>query len=330
MLRLDGLTKRFNEYGVFDISLQLRPGEILAVVGPSGSGKSTLLNLVAGLLEPDSGRVFLDGIDVTALAPERRGLGYVFQDHVLWPHLTVDNHLRLVAPRMAEAMRSNLLKQIGLHAFAGSLPSQLSGGQRQRVALARALAVAPRVVLFDEPYSALDPVLREDLRLEVASLVRSRGVSALHVTHDPDEALAIADTVLVLERGRMMQVGAPQAVYQAPLTLASARAFGNVNVVPATLAGNVVCWAGREWPAVGYGVGYGPVMLAIRYDDLQPCAHDADGVIAVVVARYPLRGGPLLRVRGPFGELLVQADAPPGTTLKLAPRAPLRAFAAAD
>lgn len=186
MVRLEDLTKAFAPgMGVFGVNLEVALGEVLVLLGASGSGKSTLLNLVAGLLLPDRGRVFIRGREVTRLAPERRGVAYVFQDLGLWPHLTALEHLLLVMPRPDPREALALLERVGLLEHAGKKPGALSGGQRQRVALARALARRPQVILMDEPYSALDPVLRERLRLEVRALFKAEGVTVLHVTHDP-------------------------------------------------------------------------------------------------------------------------------------------------
>lgn len=321
MLRIEGLTKSFGKAGVHRVSLGLGRGQILALLGASGSGKTTLLNLVAGLLLPDSGRIFLDGEDVTNLPPERRGLAYVFQDHALWPHLTVLEHLLLVMkePRKEEALA--LLERVGLLGLERRRPHQLSGGQKQRVALARALAARPRLLLLDEPYSALDPVLREELRLEVASLLRAEGVGALHVTHDPDEALAVADRVAVLEGGRIVQEGLPAEVYARPNSLAAARAFGRLNLLPVEVRGGQVGWDGVVWPVEG--VQEGPGFLAFRYEELVP---SPAGLLARVEASYDGRGERLCRVRLGWGEAVVKLEALPGQEVRLAPVGLLRVF----
>ncbi len=293
----------------------------MALLGASGSGKTTLLNLVAGLLTPDSGRILLEGEDLTSLAPERRGLAYVFQDHALWPHLTALEHLLLVMkePRKEEALA--LLERVGLSGLEGRRPHQLSGGQKQRVALARALAAKPRLLLLDEPYSALDPVLREELRLEVAALLQAEGVSALHVTHDPDEALAVADRVAVMEGGRIVQEGPPAEVYARPSSLAAARAFGRLNLLPVEVCGGQVRWDGVAWPVEGLREGQG--FLAFRYEELVP---SPAGLLARVQASYGGRGERLCRVRLAWGEAVVKLEARPGQEVRLAPLGPLRVF----
>ncbi len=323
MLRLEGLTKDFGQAGVFGVDLELAPGEILAVLGASGSGKTTLLNLVAGLLEPDGGRILLGGEEVTRYPPERRGLGYVFQDHALWPHLSALEHVLLVMRRPNRQEALALLERVGLGGLEGRRPHQLSGGQRQRVALARALAARPRVLLLDEPYSALDPVLREELRLEVAALLRREGVGALHVTHDPDEALLIADRVAVMEGGRIVQVGPPEEVYARPQNLAAARAFGRLNLLEVRVEGGRVRLGGGDWPAEGLEEGVG--LWAFRYEDLKPTG-EGQGLPGRVLASFRGRGEGLCRVDLGLGEAVVRLEARPGERVWLAPVRALRVF----
>jgi len=321
MLRLENVSKSFGKAGVFDACLRLEPGEIVAVLGASGSGKTTLLNLVAGLLTPDAGRIFLGPDDVTQQPPEKRGLAYVFQDHALWPHLSALDHLLLVMKNPHRAHALELLSRVGLAGLDTRKPHQLSGGQKQRVALARALAARPRLLLLDEPYSALDPVLREELRLEVASLLRAEGVSALHVTHDPDEALAVADRVAVMEAGRIVQLDTPTRVYAQPQTLSAARAFGRLNLLPVQVQDGLVHLNGQTWPVEGLQNGAG--LLAFRYEDLQP---GPQGLPAKVLAVYGGRGERLCRVDLGAGEAVVKLHAEPGEQVWLTPLGRLRVF----
>lgn len=272
------------------VSLEVHPGEILVLLGASGSGKSTLLNLVAGLLLPDRGRVFLGERDVTRLPPERRQVAYVFQDLGLWPHLTALEHLLLVMPRPDRKAAFALLERVGLLELAFRRPGELSGGQRQRVALARALAREPKVILLDEPYSALDPVLRESLRLEVRSLLKDMGATALHVTHDPEEAMLLGDRVGVMAEGRLLEVGPPQDLYARPRSLAAFLAFGRANVLPD-----------------------GEGLLAFRYEEVAP----GGPLTARVLERREVRGEVLCRVRLPQGEAWVRLEAFPGEEVGL-------------
>ena len=291
-LRLEGITKRFGAKAIVnDLSLHVAPGEITALLGASGSGKTTLLRLICGILKPDSGRVLIGGIDVTDTPPERRGLGYVFQDYALMPHLSVVENLLLVMhaePKPAARDRAlELLSTVGLSGFEASRPERLSGGQRQRVALARALAVRPKLILLDEPYSALDPVLREGLRAEVARLIRAGGRSALHVTHDPDEAFAVADRLIVLGRGVILEDGPPQTVYDAPQSLESARALGRLNELGVVIRAGIATGAGFEWAVDAKD---GPATLAWRWEHGVIGAH---GIPVTLERLTPLRGSRL-------------------------------------
>ncbi|MCX7801760.1 MAG: ABC transporter ATP-binding protein [Meiothermus ruber] len=321
MLRLEHVSKNFGKAGVFEVTLELAPGEIMAVLGASGSGKTTLLNLVAGLLKPDTGRIFLGPEEVTHQPPELRGLAYVFQDHALWPHLSALEHLLLVMKKPNREAAHHLLERVGLAGLDARKPHQLSGGQKQRVALARALAAKPRLLLLDEPYSALDPVLREELRLEVASLLRAEHVSALHVTHDPDEALAVADRVAVMEGGRIVQVDTPGQVYAQPQTLSAARAFGRLNLLPVQVQNSWVQLNGQAWAVEG--LQNGPGLLAFRYEDLRP---GPEGLPAKVLAVYGGRGERLCRVNLGIGEAVVKLQAAPGEEVRLSPTGRLRVF----
>lgn len=321
MLRLERVSKNFGKAGVFEVTLELAPGEIVAVLGASGSGKTTLLNLVAGLLKPDAGRIFLGPEEVTHQPPEQRGLAYVFQDHALWPHLSALEHLLLVMKKPNHEAAHHLLERVGLAGLDARKPHQLSGGQKQRVALARALAAKPRLLLLDEPYSALDPVLREELRLEVASLLRAEHVSTLHVTHDPDEALAVADRVAVMEGGRIVQVDTPTQVYAHPQALSAARAFGRLNLLPVQVQNSRVQLNGLAWEVEG--LQSGPGLLAFRYEDLQP---GPLGLPAKVLAVYGGRGERLCRVDLGLGEAVVKLQAEPGEVVRLSPAGKLRVF----
>jgi len=290
-VRLQQVTKRFSGgKGVQGVNLEVAAGEILVLLGASGSGKSTLLNLVAGLLLPDQGRVFLAGKEVTHLAPERRQVAYVFQDLGLWPHLTALEHLLLVMPRADRNEALALLQRVGLAGLEKRQPHQLSGGQRQRVALARALARKPQVILLDEPYSALDPVLRESLRLEVRVMLKDMGATALHVTHDPEEAMLLGDRVGVMAEGSLLEVGPPGELYEQPGSLAAFLAFGRANVLPEPDG-----------------------LLVFRTEGVAP----GGPLPAKVLERRAVRGEVLCRVQLPQGEAWVRLEAQPGEEVHL-------------
>ncbi|MDO5528150.1 MAG: ABC transporter ATP-binding protein [Paracoccus sp. (in: a-proteobacteria)] len=236
------LGRHFDGKPVLDgVDLELGRGEIIALLGPSGCGKTTLLRIVAGLLAPTSGLVEIGGRAVAvaggySVPPESRGLGMVFQDYALWPHLSVIDNvafpLRMKGVRRAKrrSQAQEALALVGLGHLADRFPGTLSGGQQQRVALARAVVARPPLVLFDEPLSNLDRELRETLALEIGSLLRDLGLSALYVTHDQAEAFTIADRVAVMLDGRLAQIDAPEALFAAPASLAVAR-FLNVGAV---------------------------------------------------------------------------------------------------
>ncbi len=207
-----------------DIALSVGKGEFVSLLGPSGCGKTTLLRILAGLLAPDRGRIILGGRDLGRLPPHRRKVGVVFQNYALFPHLTVSENVAFglrargvpkarIAPRVSE-----LLAMVQLGPLAGRPIAQLSGGQQQRVAIARALAVSPDLVLLDEPLSALDRKLRETMQVELRSLLRQLGMTAIFVTHDQEEALALSDRIAVMNTGRIEQLAVPQTIYDRPAT----------------------------------------------------------------------------------------------------------------
>jgi len=242
-LELIGLTKRFGDVTAVDgVDLAVCDGELLAVVGPSGCGKTTLIRMIAGLETPDRGRVIIRGKDATALAPERRNVSIVFQNFALFPQMSVEENvaygLRWRAISRAERERrvDQMLKLVGLSELRHRRPHQLSAGQQQRAALARALAPQPETLLLDEPLSALDADLRERLRLEIRKIQKELGITTILVTHDQEEALGIADRVAVMNQGRLVQVGEPWEIYDAPQSPFVARFIGKGALVEAALA----------------------------------------------------------------------------------------------
>jgi sulfate transport system ATP-binding protein len=222
-IRIRDVSKSFGDFAALrDVSLDIPGGSLTALLGPSGGGKSTLLRVIAGLERPDTGRVEIDGGDATALAPQKRGVGFVFQHYAAFKHLTVAQNVAFglqirkrprheIQPRVA-----HLLELVHLEKFADRYPAQLSGGQRQRMALARALAVAPRVLLLDEPFGALDAQVRKELRAWLRRLHDEMHVTTVFVTHDQEEAMEVADEIVVMADGAVQQVGTPDQLYDAP------------------------------------------------------------------------------------------------------------------
>ena len=232
-IRLDGLTKRFGRQAVVDqVSLTLAPGELFVLLGSSGSGKSTILRLIAGLIAPDAGRVVLHDRDVTDLPPQKRGVGFVFQNYSIFRHMTVARNIefglriRRVASAERARRREELLELVGLGGLGRRYASQLSGGQLQRVALARALAYGPEVLLLDEPFGALDAKIRMQLRRSLREIQKQLGVTTILVTHDQDEAFDVADRIGVLDRGRLLEEGTARDLYERPRSLFVATFLG--------------------------------------------------------------------------------------------------------
>jgi len=235
---LDGLAKRFGGQPVVDqLALELEDGEIFVLLGSSGSGKSTVLRLIAGLVAPDAGRILLHDRDVTRLAPQERGVGFVFQNYSIFRHMTaarnIEFGLRIRGVGAAERARrrEELLELVGLGGLGGRYAHQLSGGQRQRVALARALAYSPAVLLLDEPFGALDAKIRSQLRRSLREVQKQLSVTTILVTHDQDEAFEVGDRIGVLERGRLLELGTAQVLYERPRTLFVATFLGGGTVV---------------------------------------------------------------------------------------------------
>ncbi len=217
------VSKQFGEFRALqEVTLEVPEGSLTALLGPSGSGKSTLLRIIAGLETPDSGSILIDGSDVTDARPQERGIGFVFQHYAAFAHMSVRENVAFglrIRKRPAQEIKQRvdeLLALVGLTAWGGQRPGQLSGGQRQRMALARALAVDPRVLLLDEPFGALDANVRAELRQWLRRLHDEQGVTTVLVTHDQEEAMEVADTLAVMNEGRIEQVGSPRDVYDQP------------------------------------------------------------------------------------------------------------------
>ena len=288
-LELDGLTKRYAGAPVVnDVSLSVEKGQLVCLLGPSGCGKTTTLRLIAGFLEPDGGAIRVGGKRISAPgeseAPERRNMSMIFQSYALWPHMTVfDNvayglKVRGMSKADTAANVARVLDLVQMQGFADRPSSKLSGGQQQRVAVARAIAFSPEVLLFDEPLSNLDAKLRVQMRVELRELQKRLGITALYVTHDQEEALAISDRVIVMNAGRIEQVGTPEEIYRLPRTLFVADFVGNANVVQGHAQGAVrdgridfASDAGPLFQATGAARSEGrAVAIQAAYIDLHP------------------------------------------------------------
>jgi len=247
-LKIENTARAFGGFAALKgVSLEVAPGELVALLGPSGSGKTTLLRLIAGLDQADGGRILFDGVDSGRLSLRERRIGMVFQSYALFRHMTVADNIafglrarpRAERPANAEIARrvGDLLQLVQLSSLEARYPSQLSGGQRQRVALARALAIEPRVLLLDEPFGALDAKVRKDLRAWLRDLHDRIGHTTVFVTHDQEEALELSDRVAILNEGRLEQIGTPDAVYDHPASAFVCGFLGEANRIPVTVAG---------------------------------------------------------------------------------------------
>ncbi|MCW5686338.1 MAG: ABC transporter ATP-binding protein [Pseudolabrys sp.] len=243
LVRFDHVGRRFGAVAaVDDLSLDIQANEFVALLGPSGCGKTTLLRMLAGFETPDSGRVLLDGKDISAVPPYRRPVNMMFQSYALFPHLTVAGNIafglkREGLPRAEiEARVAEMLALARLTGLGERKPDQLSGGQRQRVALARSLAKRPRVLLLDEPMAALDRKLREETQFELMELRRRLGLTFVIVTHDQEEAMVMADRIALMDKGRIVQTGAPAEIYERPRTRWAAQFIGDINIIEGHVA----------------------------------------------------------------------------------------------
>ncbi len=316
-LRTDGLVKRFGDTtAVAGVSLAVEPGEFFAIVGPSGCGKTTTLRILAGLESPTAGEVELAGRDVTDRPPRDRETNLVFQDLVLFPHMTVAENVGygLARDGVPEATRreqvEEMLETVGLSGFGDRDPASLSGGQRQRVALARALANEPSVLLLDEPLSSLDRTLRTEMRTELRRIQRDVGTTFLYVTHDQESALSMADRIAVMRDGRVVESGSPSTLYNRPRTAFVADFLGDANLLTATVQGRengrvtVEAGGGRFDAAADTGVPDGSVTIVIRPEDLRPGGETLSGTVRSVSYKgaheeygVALDGGDSVRVR---------------------------------
>lgn len=239
-LMVENIARSFNgQQAVDGVSFNVRPGELVALVGASGSGKTTTLRIVAGYEQPDAGRVLFDGQDITRVGPAKRGFGMVFQHYALFPHMSVVDNVafgleaRGVGRSERRQRATTALERVGLGGKGARMVQQLSGGEQQRVALARAGVIEPRLLLLDEPLSNLDPTLRQSTRDELRTTLKESKAPALFVTHDQDDAFAIADRIVLLSLGRVLQIGSPEDLYDRPVTRAVAMFIGHATLIPA-------------------------------------------------------------------------------------------------
>jgi putative spermidine/putrescine transport system ATP-binding protein len=329
-VRLEGLSRRFGAVQALDgLDLDLAPGELVALLGPSGCGKTTALRILAGLEDTDSGRILVGGKDLAHVPANRRDMGMVFQAYSLFPHLTaLENvefglRLRRQAAAARRARAHEMLELVGIGAHAGRYPQQLSGGQQQRVALARALAIQPQVLLLDEPLSALDAKVRVQLRDEIRRIQLEVGTTTLFVTHDQEEALALADRVGVMRAGRLEQIGPPEDVYRSPATPFVADFVGLSNRLPGRVGDGVVEVLGARLPLVaGTAVPDGPATALVRPESVDVTA-DPGGAGRVLASSFL---GPMARITValPDDTLVVAqvasarlADLPPDTAVRV-------------
>ncbi|QCI67303.1 ABC transporter ATP-binding protein [Phreatobacter stygius] len=306
-VQLDGVAKSFGEASALrETWLKVAPGEFVTLLGPSGCGKTTLLNLVAGFLETDAGEIFIGGDLVTETPTWQREIGVVFQNYALFPHMSVEQNIGYglkmrgvpkaeIATRVAEA-----LELVKLAGFGSRKPRQLSGGQQQRVALARALVIRPKVLLLDEPFSALDKNLRVAMQVELKEIQRRLGVTTIFVTHDQGEALSMSDRVVVMSQGRMHQIGTPDEVYRRPCDRFVACFVGDVNILAGSLErrlgkGATVAVGDASWAvsadALDACVLGSAIDVFARPEDIRLTEHAAPGSIAGTVAALVYQGG---------------------------------------
>ena len=347
---LAGIAKRYGKSVALDhIDLSVEDGELVALLGPSGSGKTSLLRIIGGLEPPSSGRILFDGADATAMPPADRGIGFVFQHYALFRHMTVFENVafglrvrkRGERPRAADIRRlvEELLNLVQLRDLGRRFPGEISGGQRQRVALARALAVAPKLLLLDEPFGALDAAVRHELRAWLGELHHRLGLTTLFVTHDQAEALELGHRVAVLRRGRIEQVGAPAEIYDRPANRFVMEFLGRANRIACEVwNGRIHAMAGWDLlgPA-GLALPDGPIIAYIRPEDIAVLAANERQGAAGQVKRVVVSGNRLRLAIERGGETVeaeiarheAPAELAPGGTVRAAIRR-FRVFCADD
>ncbi|MGL5113734.1 MAG: ABC transporter ATP-binding protein [Beijerinckiaceae bacterium] len=305
-LSFRNLSKSFGAREVIrGVDLEVKPAEVVCLLGPSGCGKTTLLRIVAGIEEPTSGELAMDGIVISSpsgsLPPERRGVGLVFQDYALFPQMTVLENVGFGLHDVSKAERRatavGALARVGLESHAMSYPYMLSGGEQQRVALARAIVPRPRVLLMDEPFSNLDRRMRDAVREDTVSLLRETGATCIMVTHDPEEAMRVADRVVLIREGRIVQAATPEDIYRRPVDLATARFFCDLNEMSCRIGNHEASTPLGRFAAEGLPEGEG--VVCIRPQGIR--------ILPAGVGGWPAR----IRSRRFLGETwLVEIDVP--------------------
>ncbi|XVU20789.1 ABC transporter ATP-binding protein [Actinoplanes sp. CA-054009] len=323
-VHLKGLRRTFGSVHALDnLDLSIAPGEFIALLGPSGCGKTTALRVLAGLEDADSGEVLVGGKDVTALPTNKRDMGMVFQAYSLFPHLSALDNVRFglkLRGRKAPANRAgDMLDLVGLTGFENRFPHQMSGGQQQRVALARALAIEPSVLLLDEPLSALDAKVRVQLRDEIRRIQTEIGTTTLFVTHDQEEALAVADRVGVMRAGKLEQLASPAEIYQAPASAFVAEFVGLSNRLPGTIIDEEIEVLGHRLPLIAPSASSSATAL-VRPESVTVEPH-TEGEGRVVTTSFL---GPISKVTVAVGEVLVVAQIASDRLASLPAGAPVR------
>ncbi len=337
----EGLSRAFGGQKVVDaVNLSVAPGQVTCLLGPSGCGKSTTLRMIAGVETPDAGRIVIDGTEVAGpgglVPPEARSVGLMFQDFALFPHLDVAANVGfgLRGDKAARARRvGELLERVNLTGFGAKHPHQLSGGEQQRVALARALAPRPRVMLMDEPFSGLDNRLRDGIRDTTLEILKEEGAAVVLVTHEPDEAMRMADEIALMREGRVVQRGAPYNVYNAPVDKAAAAFFSDINVIRGVSRGALTQTPFGAFLTPGHGDGDAvdivirPQHLKIDFDRAgrgpNPTSQEGTPAMGTVTRARYLGRESLVDFRMAFDGLVLTASVPgvflpkPGTVLWL-------------